>query len=159
MEKGTIQVYYGNGQGKSAAALGNAINAAATGQSCIIIQFLKSEISSEYFEKLEPGIRLFRFERAKEGFENLTEEQKQDEKMNILNGLNYAKKVLGTGECDLLVLDEILGVVDEGIISEDDLLEALEGRSINTSVIMTGQNMLPGLFEIADSVLNLQPEK
>ncbi len=159
MEKGTIQVYYGNGQGKSAAALGNAINAAATGQSCIIIQFLKSEISSEYFEKLEPGIRLFRFERAKEGFENLTEEQKQDEKMNILNGLNYAKKVLGTGECDLLVLDEILGVVDEGIISEDDLLEALEGRAINTSVIMTGQNMLPGLFEIADSVLNLQPEK
>lgn len=159
MEKGTIQVYYGNGQGKSAAALGNAINAAASGQSCIIIQFLKSEISSEYFEKLEPGIRLFRFERAKEGFENLTEEQKQDEKMNILNGLNYAKKVLGTGECDLLVLDEILGVVDEGIISEDDLLEALEGRSINTSVIMTGQNMLPGLFEIADSVLNLQPEK
>ncbi len=159
MEKGTIQVYYGNGQGKSAAALGNAINAAATGQSCIIIQFLKSEISSEYFEKLEPGIRLFRFERAKEGFDNLTEEQKQDEKMNILNGLNYAKKVLGTGECDLLVLDEILGVVDEGIISEDDLLEALEGRSINTSVIMTGQNMLPGLFEIADSVLNLQPEK
>ncbi|MBR4707141.1 MAG: cob(I)yrinic acid a,c-diamide adenosyltransferase [Pseudobutyrivibrio sp.] len=159
MEKGTIQVYYGNGQGKSAAALGNAINAAATGQSCIIIQFLKSEISSEYFEKLEPSIRLFRFERAKEGFDNLTEEQKQDEKMNILNGLNYAKKVLGTGECDLLVLDEILGVVDEGIISEDDLLEALEGRSINTSVIMTGQNMLPGLFEIADSVLNLQPEK
>ena len=159
MEKGTIQVYYGNGQGKSAAALGNAINAAASGQSCIIIQFLKSEISSEYFEKLEPGIRLFRFERAKEGFENLTEEQKQDEKMNILNGLNYAKKVLGTGECDLLVLDEILGVVDEGIISEDDLLEALEGRSINTSVIMTGQNMLPGLFEIADSVLNLKPEK
>jgi cob(I)alamin adenosyltransferase len=159
MEKGTIQVYYGNGQGKSAAALGNAINAAATGQSCIIIQFLKSEISSEYFEKLEPGIRLFRFERAKEGFENLTEEQKQDEKMNILNGLNYAKKVLGTGECDLLVLDEILGVVDEGIISEDDLLEALEGRAINTSVIMTGQNMLPGLFEIADSVLNLKPEK
>ena len=159
MEKGTIQVYYGNGQGKSAAALGNAINAAATGQSCIIIQFLKSEISSEYFEKLEPGIRLFRFERAKEGFENLTEEQKQDEKMNILNGLNYAKKVLGTGECDLHVLDEILGVVDEGIISEDDLLEALEGRAINTSVIMTGQNMLPGLFEIADSVLNLKPEK
>lgn len=159
MEKGTIQVYYGNGQGKSAAALGNAINAAASGQSCIIIQFLKSEISSEYFEKLEPGIKLFRFERAKEGFENLTEEQKQDEKMNILNGLNYAKKVLGTGECDLLVLDEILGVVDEGIITEDELLEALEGRSINTSVIMTGQNMLPGIFQIADSVLNLKPEK
>ncbi len=159
MEKGTIQVYYGNGQGKSAAALGNALRAAANGQSCIIIQFLKSEMSSEYFEKLEPEIKLFRFERAKEGFDNLTDEQKQDEKINILNGLNYARKVLGTGECDLLVLDEILGVVDEGIVSEDDILQALEGRSINTSVILTGLNMMPGLFEIADSVFNLQPEK
>ena len=106
MEKGTIQVYYGNGQGKSAAALGNAIRFASQGKKCIIIEFLKSETNTDYFEKLEPEIKLFRFERSKDGFENLTEEQKEEEKINILNGLNYAKKVLGTGECDLLILDE-----------------------------------------------------
>ena len=159
MEKGAIQVYYGNGQGKSAAALGNAIRFASQGKNCIIIQFLKSETNTEYIEKLEPEVKLFRFERAKEGFENLTEEQKQEEKINILNGLNYAKKVLGTGECDLLVLDEVLGVVDEGIVSEEDIMEALEGRSIRTNVILTGQTMSSGLFEIADSVLRLEPEK
>lgn len=159
MEKGTIQIYYGSGQGKSAAALGNAIKFASQGKTCIVIQFLKSEINSEYFEKLEPEIKLFRFERSKEGFDNLTEEQKQEEKINIQNGLNYAKKVLGTGECDLLILDEILGVVDEGIVSESDIEEALEGKSINTNVILTGLNMTPGLFEIADSVLKLEPEK
>lgn len=159
MEKGTIQIYYGSGQGKSAAALGNAVRLASQGKKSIVIQFLKSETNSDYFEKLEPEIKLFRFERSKDGFDNLTEQQKQEEKINILNGLNYAKKVLGTGECDLLVLDEVLGVVDEGIVSEDDIKEALEGKSINTSVILTGLNMTPGLFEIADSVLKVKPEK
>ena len=159
MEKGTIQVYYGNGQGKSAAALGNAIRFASQGKKCIIIQFLKSETNTEYFEKLEPEIKLFRFERSKDGFENLTEEQKEEEKINILNGLNYAKKVLGTGECDLLILDEFLGVLDEGIIDEEDIISALESKSLITNVILTGQNMSQGLFKIADNVLKLESEK
>jgi cob(I)alamin adenosyltransferase len=159
MEKGTIQVYYGNGQGKSAAALGNAIRFASQGKKCIIIEFLKSETNTDYFEKLEPEIKLFRFERSKEGFENLTEEQKQEEKINILNGLNYAKKVLGTGECDLLILDEFLGVIDEGIVDEEDIISALQSKSLITNVIMTGQNMSQGLFEIADNVLKLESEK
>lgn len=159
MEKGTIQIYHGIGQGKSAAALGNAIRFAAEGKTAIIIQFLKSEINTEYFEKLEPEIKIFRFERTKEGFENLTEEQKQEEIINIKNGLNYAKKVLGTGECDLLILDELLGVLDEGIVSEQDILEALEGRSITTNVIITGLNIAPGIAGVADSVLNITPEK
>ena len=159
MEKGIVQIYHGSGQGKSAAALGNALRLASQGENTIIIQFLKSEINTDYFEKLEPEIKLFRFERSKESFSELTEEQKQEEKINILNGLNYAKKVLGTGECKLLILDEILGVIDEGIISEQDVLSALEGRSSNTSIILTGLNITPGLFEVADNVLNLQPEK
>lgn len=159
MEKGTIQIYHGIGQGKSAAALGNAIRFAAEGKTAIIIQFLKSEINTEYFEKLEPEIKIFRFERTKEGFEDLTEEQKQEEIINIKNGLNYAKKVLGTGECDLLILDELLGVLDEGIVSEQDILEALEGRSITTNVIITGLNISPGIAGVADSVLNITPEK
>ncbi|MBQ5426603.1 MAG: cob(I)yrinic acid a,c-diamide adenosyltransferase [Pseudobutyrivibrio sp.] len=159
MEKGTIQVYYGNGQGKSAAALGNAIRFASQGKKCIIIEFLKSETNTDYFEKLEPEIKLFRFERSKDGFENLTEEQKEEEKINILNGLNYAKKVLGTGECDLLILDEFLGVLDEGIIDEEDIISALESKSLITNVILTGQNMSQGLFKIADNVLKLESEK
>jgi len=159
MEKGTIQVFYGNGQGKSAAALGNAIRFASQGKKCIIIEFLKSETNTDYFEKLEPEIKLFRFERSKEGFENLTEEQKQEEKINILNGLNYAKKVLGTGECDLLILDEFLGVIDEGIVDEEDIISALQSKSLITNVILTGQNMSQGLFEIADNVLKLESEK
>lgn len=159
MEKGIVQVYYGTGQGKSAAALGQAIRYASQGRTTTIIQFLKSETNTEYLSKLEPEIKLFRFERSKEGFANLSEDQKHEEILNIQNGLNYAKKVLGTGESDLVILDEILGVVDEGIVSEQDILSALEARSFSTNVIMTGLNITNGIFEIADSVLNLKPEK
>ena len=112
MEKGIVQVYYGTGQGKSAAALGLAIRNASQGRTTTIIQFLKSETNTEYLSKLEPEIKLFRFERSKESFADLTEDQKHEEILNIQNGLNYAKKVLGTGESDLVILDEILGVVD-----------------------------------------------
>ncbi len=159
MEKGSIVVYYGNGQGKSAAALGNAIRYASQGRTTTIIQFLKSETNTEYLSKLEPEIKLFRFERSKEDFQNLTDEQKQEEIINIQNGLNYAKKVLGTGESDLVILDEVLGVLDEGIVSEQDVLCALEGRSYSANVILTGLNITRGIFEIADSVLNVKPEK
>ncbi|SEA71327.1 cob(I)alamin adenosyltransferase [Pseudobutyrivibrio sp. ACV-2] len=159
MEKGNIVVYYGNGQGKSAAALGNAIRYASQGKTTTIIQFLKSETNADYLSKLEPEIKLFRFERSKEDFMHLSDEQKQEEIINIQNGLNYAKKVLGTGESDLVILDEILGVLDEGIVSEQDILSALEGRSISTNVIMTGLTITQGIIEIADSVLNVKPEK
>lgn len=159
MEKGNIVVYYGNGQGKSAAALGNAIRYASQGKTTTIIQFLKSETNADYLSKLEPEIKLFRFERSKEDFMHLSDEQKQEEILNIQNGLNYAKKVLGTGESDLVILDEILGVLDEGIVSEQDILSALEGRSISTNVILTGLTITQGIIEIADNVFNVKPEK
>ncbi|MBR5637461.1 MAG: cob(I)yrinic acid a,c-diamide adenosyltransferase, partial [Pseudobutyrivibrio sp.] len=56
MEKGIVQVYYGTGQGKSAAALGQAIRYASQGRTTTIIQFLKSETNTEYLSKLEPEI-------------------------------------------------------------------------------------------------------
>ena len=159
MEKGTIQIYYGAGQGKTSAALGHCLRKASEGKKAIIIQFLKCQMNTDYLQKLEPEVKLFRFERTKEGFDDLTEEQKQEQKINIQNGLNYAKKVLSTGECDLLVLDEVLGLIDEGMATEQEIMEVVKNKSLYTNIIMTGYNITPGLFEIADSVLNVKPEK
>ena len=159
MEKGIVQVYYGTGQGKSAAALGLAIRKASQGCTTTIIQFLKSETNTEYLSKLEPEIKLFRFERTKEGFAELTEDQRHEALSNLQNGLNYAKKVLGTGESDLVILDEILGVVDEGIVTEAEIISAIEGRSFSTNVIITGLNISKELIEIADNVFEVKQEK
>ena len=66
MDRRIVQVFYGPGKGKTSAAVGQCIRAASLGQSVIIIQFLKGNDAEEFnfLEKLEPDIKLFRFEKA-----------------------------------------------------------------------------------------------
>ena len=94
-----------------------------------------------------------------ECFQDLSDEQKEEEKQNIINGLNFAKKALVTEECDLLVLDEILGVVEEGMTTEEELLNVLKARSLFTSVILTGTNLPESIKDFADEVMNIVSEK
>lgn len=159
MDKGIIQIYYGEGQGKTSAALGNAIRKASNGQSAYVVQFMKGQLDTEYLTRLEPEVKVFRFERCSEGFDALDEAGKQEQKQNIQNGLNFAKKALVTGQCDMLVLDEVLGLVKEGMATEDQILEVLQAKSLYTDVILTGRDSLPRVFDMADNILNIVPEK
>lgn len=159
MDKGIIQIYYGEGQGKTSAALGNAIRKASNGQGAYVVQFMKGQLDTEYLTRLEPEVKVFRFERCSEGFDALDEAEKQEQKQNIQNGLNFAKKALVTGQCDMLVLDEVLGLVKEGMATEDQILEVLQAKSLYTDVILTGRDSLPRVFDMADNILNIVPEK
>lgn len=94
MDKGIIQIYYGEGQGKTSAALGKAIRKASNGQSAYVVQFMKGQLDTKYLTRLEPEVKVFRFERCSEGFDALDEAEKQEQKQNIQNGLNFAKKAL-----------------------------------------------------------------
>ena len=122
MKQGAICIYSGDGHGKSPAALGEAVLTAAAGGSVVIIQFLKGKglKDTEFIHRLEPEIKIFRFEKSDVNFDELPEDKKHEEILNIKNGLNYAKKVLSTGECDLLILDEVLGLIDNRIITVGD---------------------------------------
>ena len=62
------------------------------------------------------------------------------------------RKVLCVGECDLLVLDEILGLVDWGIINVEDVLQILRLKSENVSIILTGRHLPEKLIEYADYI-------
>lgn len=161
MERGMVQIYYGEGRGKSTAALGNALRKADAGKNVIIIQFLKAktEEPGEVLQRLEPEIKFFRFEKLAECFADLSEEEKREESVNMKNGLNYARKVLSTSECNLLILDEVLGLVDAGVISVEELKHVIESRTEGTDVILTGRRLPEGLFEIADEIYNIASEK
>lgn len=158
MEKGMVGVYCGHGKGKSAVAIGQAIQAVGHGKSVIVIQFLKGRDTArlDFLDRLEPEIKLFRFEKFEEYYEDLSDEQKQEENQNIRNGLNFARKVLVTEECDLLILDEILGVVDFGIMSEEDLKALIQSKDENTDLIITGYYMREGLRDVVDTVTTLE---
>ena len=129
--KGIVQVYCGPGKGKTSVAIGQAIRAIGHGKTAIVIQFLKGRATSEV-------------------------EERQEENFNIRNGLNYAKKVLVTQECDMLILDEVLGAVEFGIISDDDVVNLIQAKDEEMEMILTGNVVTPKLKEAADRVVSLE---
>lgn len=158
----SVQIYYGEGKGKTAASLGFAIKCASAGKRAVIIQFLKGKsVEDEYgiLQRLEPEIRVFRFEKAKERFAELSEGQQEEEKINIRNALNYAKKVLSTGECELVVLDEVLGLIDEGVATSEEIIQILGCRNDSTEVILTGWRLPEELRAVADAIYKVDEEK
>lgn len=161
MNQRVVQVYYGTGKGKTSAAVGQCIRAASLGQSVIIIQFLKGRDAEEFnfLEKMEPDIKLFRFEKEKESYDSLLASQQKEERQNILNGFNFAKKVLDTGECDVLVLDEVLGLIDLGIISSEDIIQLVQMRDDYCKLVLTGRNLPKELENYVDIVSKIDLEK
>lgn len=161
MNQGLVHIYSGDGHGKSPAALGKAVMMAALGKSVVIIQFLKGRglADSEFLSRLEPEIKIFRFEKSDVNFDELTEEKKTEEIINIKNGINFAKKVLATGECDLLILDELLGLIDNSIITVDELKNLLEAKDEETDVILTGISLNDEICMLADEVSKIETVK
>lgn len=160
MGTGKVLIYTGDGRGKSPAAIGKAVQAAAVGKRVVVIQFLKSKGlgESSLLRRMEPEIKIFRFEKSDENFAQLSEEKKREEIGNIRNGLNFAKKVLTTGESDLLILDEVLGLVENCILTVDELKALLDYRD-ETDVIMTGATLQEEVCELADEVSKIETLK
>ena len=72
-------------------------------------------------------------------------------------GLNFARKVLTTGECDVLILDEILGILDEGIISLEELAALIgHARQMETCLILTGTVYPSALDDYVDEITRIQ---
>lgn len=160
-KKKVVQVYYGEGKGKTTAAVGHCIYGAGIGCDVIMIQFLKGKNAEEfsYLGQLEPQIKLFCFEKETQYYEKLPPERKQEERQNILNGFHFARKVAETHECDMLVLDEVLGLIDLDIISIQDVIELIESIDEEGILIMTGQMMPEELMPYVDILSEIRPVK
>lgn len=158
---GSIQIYHGTGRGKTTAALGLGIRAAGVGKHVIMVQFLKGRNSDtlEFLKKLEPELQIFRFERAGCEFSDLSPEKQKEQHANIQTALLYTKKVLDTGQCDVLILDEIFGLIDYEIITVEELEELIGLRNDSMDIILTGRNMPESFMDIADCVYNIYTEK
>ena len=161
MGRGHVTVFCGEGRGKTSAALGQAVIAATGGLTVIIIQFLKgrTEEKIDFVKRLEPEIKLFRFEKSDRFYGELSEEEKQDEAANIRNGLNFAKKVLSTESCDMLILDEVLGLVDQGIVALKDLEAVIDSCPEDMQLVLTGIKMSDGLYPYTDEVIGINTLK
>ncbi len=161
MEKGQIVIICGEGKGKTSAAIGRGIFGASKGKSVIIIQFLKGKGGEQidFIKRLEPEIKIFSFEKSDMNYQSLSPEEQQEEAMNIRNGMNFARKVMTTSGCDILILDEVLGLVDRDIITQEELTALVEAKDEDMELVLTGIHMCDSLYPYADDVVKIDTLK
>ncbi len=156
--KGLIHLYHGDGKGKTTAALGLCLRALGAGYRVCLLQFLKTNTSSE-LELLKRFDRMSLILPAKtEKFTFLMgkKEQKQcgdRQKASFQTAINLADQI------DLLVLDEVLDAVNTGMISESTVIEFLTHKPAHLEVVLTGRNPSQKLLQIADYVTIMEKEK
>jgi len=156
---GLIQVYTGEGKGKTTAALGQALRARGRGLRVKIYQFLKPPHSSgEHFAAtlLDPGLEIVPL--GRKGFLTRRGVQKEDSEL-AKAGLDQARRAMTEGLVDLLVLDEINVALSLGVLDLDDVLAFLDDRPPSVEVILTGRGAPREVLARADLVTEMKPVK
>lgn len=158
LDKGLIQVYTGDGKGKTTAAIGQGIRAYGNGLKVIMVQFLKSGYTGELkvFEGLGENFKLCRFEKKRDFIWNLSEAEIEEVKKEIRVGFEFVKEVISKGECDVLIIDEMMGVLSNGFITVDELKEQLLNKKSNMEIVLTGRNVPAEIVEVADLVTEMK---
>lgn len=158
LEQGLVQVYTGEGKGKTTAALGLALRAAGWHLRTFIAQFMKQQPSGEQesVKLLAPYVTLERFGRA--GFVRRGQPAPEDVAL-AHEGLERARAAITGGEYDLVILDEISAAISHGLLSEQQVLEVIELKPAHVELVLTGRDAPPGLLARADLVTRMVQEK
>jgi cob(I)alamin adenosyltransferase len=90
---------------------------------------------------------------------DLSLKEKEEEKLNILNGFHFAKKVIETGESDVIILDELLGLLDLGIVEKADVVELLKYSGDYKKLFITGSTLDEDLVPYIDVICELRLTK
>ena len=155
--KGYVQVYTGNGKGKTTAALGLALRAAGAGYHVFIGQFIKAGKYSEV-KALNRFNDLITVEQYGKG-RFIKGKPSQEDVAMANNGLKKLKHAVHSGDFQVVIVDEGHVAVSLGLIRTDDLLELIDTRHPETELIITGRGATPEVMAKADLVTEMRPIK
>jgi cob(I)alamin adenosyltransferase len=157
MEKGYIQVYTGNGKGKTTASLGLSVRAAGAGFKVLIVQFMKQGDYSEIkaLERFSDLITVRQF-----GAGGWVKGKPSDEEMALARkGYALLKEALTSGEYDMVVAEEGNLAVKYGLISLEEMLGLMEMKLEGTELIITGRDAHEEVMARADLVSKIEAVK
>ena len=157
--KGYVQVYTGNGKGKTTAALGLALRAAGCGLRSYIGQFLKGQAYGELaaVRKLRPLITIEQF--GRKGFVHVTENPDEEDIRRARAGLEKCRRAMLSGRFAIVVLDEINVALHFRLLGEKDVLCLLDQKPAEVEVVLTGRYAPPSLIRRADLVTEMKDKK
>lgn len=162
-QHGYIQVYTGNGKGKTTAALGLTLRALGHGWNVLIVMFTKdgsdcgelfsfSELSSDIKKRLKiitAGLNRIVYR------DNITAEDKKV----VQEGWNFVKKAIEDDTYQLIILDEINIAIDLGLVDLDEVIKFLKNKPQRTEIVLTGRNANQKIVDLAHLVSEINPVK
>ena len=156
---GFIQVYTGNGKGKTTAALGLALRAAGSGFKTYVAQFLKGQPTGEIeaAKRLSPLVRIEQF--GREGFIMVKDGPEDEDVSRARAGLEKALQAMLSGDYRIVVLDEVNAAVHFKILPEQEVLDFLDKRPAGVEVILTGRYAPDSFIVRADLVTEMTAVK
>lgn len=159
-ELGLIHYYYGDGKGKTTAALGQLLRHLGYSRQILVVQFLKNRASGEVsFLRQQPQVRLWRGKVGSGLPSRLSEDDRQATR-EMQNGfLQEAIAAVAAGNCSLLVLDEVSDAYRLDLLDPALLFGFLRHKPAGLEIVMTGHKPLPEFIEIADYVTEMRKEK
>jgi len=159
LQQGFVQIYTGNGKGKSTAAIGQAVRAAGFGLKTYIAQFMKefpyNELNS--LKHLSEWITIEQF--GGDEFVYKKELPGKDELARAKKGLQTATDKMFSGNYDLIILDESIVAIYFKLIKKIDLIEIINKKPANVELILTGRYCPEELIELADLVTEMKEIK
>ena len=156
-EQGLVQIYTGDGKGKTTAALGLALRACGQGARVAVVQFMKGwdhygELNSV---QLLPKVTLVQTGRPDYVYRGKEIQKDYDE---AERGLTEARRFAADG-VDLLVLDEINVALDYGLLKLEDVMALVKSKPRDMELVLTGRNAAKELLELADLVTEMREVK
>jgi cob(I)alamin adenosyltransferase len=158
LKQGLIQVYTGDGKGKTTCALGLALRAVGQGFKVFMIQFLKTDHTGEVeaARRLAPDFTIQSF--GTPGFPRLTDPDPQTLEA-AQQAFTLARRLILSGNHDLVILDEVNLSLTYSLVSLPEMLEVLRQRPAHVEVVLTGRAAPPELVDFADLVTEMRPVK
>jgi cob(I)alamin adenosyltransferase len=157
MEQGFVQIYTGDGKGKTTAALGLSLRAAGRGLKVFIAQFAKGIFYGELdaLKRFAPQITLKQY-----GRKSFIHDEPTGEDVRLAReGWKEIQAVLTSGEFDLLILDEIGIALHYQLISLEEVTELIRDKPEAVELVLTGRKIPETLYEQADLVTEMREIK
>jgi len=156
--KGLIVSYFGNGKGKTTAALGLALRASGYNKKILIIQFVKGDWKTGE-EKAVKRLKTVKLIKSGAGFVGIQGDKKplETHQKAAQKGLALAQKSLPNYE--IIILDEILGAIKGGLVKTSDVLKIIDLKPKNTILVLTGRPKIDPILKKSDLITQMRSIK